>query len=181
MKASLAGRYATALFELARDRSEIDTVEASLSRVRAALDQAPDLNAMIESPAVSREDATRTMGKIADELKLDALSKNFLGVLAKAGRLTQLGAAIRVFDALVAAHKGEARATVTSARALTDAQAKTLETKLSQRAGRTVSLDTKVDPSLLGGVRIQLGSELIDASVETKLNSLAAKMAGTAQ
>ncbi len=181
MKASLAGRYATALFELARDKSVIDTVEASLARVRGALEQAPNLGAMIESPAVGRDDATRAMGKIADELKLDPLSKNFLGVLADNGRLSKLGDAIRVFDALVAAHKGEARATVTSARPLTDAQVKTLEDKLSKRAGLTVTLDTQVDPALLGGVRIQLGSELIDASVQTKLNSLAAKMAGTAQ
>ncbi|WP_265562037.1 F0F1 ATP synthase subunit delta [Sphingomicrobium arenosum] len=181
MKASLAGRYATALFELAREKSVLDTVEASLARVRGALEQAPELGAMIESPAVSREATTRAMGKIADELKLDPLSKNFLGVLAANGRLSQLGDAIRVFDALMAAHKGQARATVTSARPLTDAQIKTLETKLSARAGRTVSLDTAVDPALLGGVRIQLGSELIDASVQTKLNSLATKMAGAAQ
>ncbi|MCM8556429.1 F0F1 ATP synthase subunit delta [Sphingomicrobium sp. GRR-S6-50] len=178
MKASLAGRYASALFELARDKGSLDTVKASLDKIGDALDQSDDLQALIDSPAISRDQALRAMKAIGAELKIDALTQNFLGVLADNGRIGALGDAIRVFDALVAAHRGEARATVTSARALTDAQLKALSDKLTSRVGRTVSLDTHVDPDLLGGVRIQLGSELIDASVATKLNNLAKAMKG---
>ena len=181
MKASLGGRYASALFDLARDKQVVDTVDASLSRVKAALEQSSDLRAMIDSPAISRSGAVRAMQGIASELKLDPITANFLGVLARNGRLPQLDDALRVFDALLSAMKGEARATVTSARPLTDAQLSALAAKLSARAGRTVTLDASVDPELLGGVRIQLGSELIDASVQTKLNTLATRMAGTAQ
>ena len=178
MKASLAGRYATALFELARDKSAIDTVKGSLDRVADALGQSDDLEALIASPAISRDQSLRTMRALATEMKLDPMTANFLGVLAEKGRLRALADAIRVFDALVAAHRGEARAQVTSARPLTDAQLKTISDKLTARAGRTVHLDTAIDPDLLGGVRIQLGSELIDASVATKLNQLANRMAG---
>ncbi|MEN3973324.1 F0F1 ATP synthase subunit delta [Sphingomicrobium sp. XHP0235] len=178
MKASLAGRYATALFELARDKNAIDTVKGSLDQVADALKQSPDLNALIDSPAISRDQSLRAVRALSLEMKLDKMTSNFLGVLAENGRLPALADAIRVFDALVAAHRGEARATVTSARALTDAQLKTLSDKLTARAGRTVHLDTQVDPALLGGVRIQMGSQLIDASVQTKLNQLASKMAG---
>ena len=178
MKASLAGRYASALFDLARDKSAIDTVKGSIDQVADALKQSAELRGLLTSPAISRDESLRVVRSLAVEMKIDKMTANFLGVMAEKGRLAALPDAIRVFDALVAAHRGEARATVTSARPLTDAQLKTLSDKLTQRAGRTVHLDTNIDPDLLGGVRIQMGSQLIDASVQTKLNQLANRMAG---
>ena len=178
IRASLAGRYASALFGLAREENDIDTVAANLDSLSAALSESNDLEALIASPAMSRGDAVCATQAIAKAFKLHRLTANFLGVLAENGRLDQLGAAAAAFATLVADHKGEARAAVTSARPLSDAQLATLKTKLSARVGRDVTLDTSVDPDLLGGLKVKLGSELIDATVRTKLNTLAQAMKG---
>ena len=178
IRASLAGRYASALFGLAREENEIDTVAANLDSLGAALSESNDLEVLIASPAMSRNDAARATQAIAKEFKLHRLTANFLGVLAENGRLDQLGAASEAFATLVADHKGEARAEVTSARALSADQLAALQKKLSARVGRDVTLDTSVDPDLLGGLKVQLGSELIDATVRTKLNTLALAMKG---
>ena len=181
MKASLAGRYASALFDLARDKGRLDHVKANLDQMKDAIQQSDDLARLIDSPAVSNDAAARTMASLSKAMKFDALTANFLGVMAGKGRLGQVPQAIKVFDALVAAHRGEARAEVVSARPLTKAQLKALSANLSARAGRDVTLETSVDPDLLGGVRIRMGSQLIDASVATKLNSLAMQMASSAR
>ncbi|WP_265571118.1 F0F1 ATP synthase subunit delta [Sphingomicrobium nitratireducens] len=178
IRASLAGRYASALFGLARDENQIDTVAASLDSLRAALAESAELKAVATSPMIDRAAAVKAMGALAKEMKLDGLTANFLGVLADKGRLSQLGAALGAFDTLLAAHRGEAKAEVTSAHPLDDAQIEALRKKLSARVGRDVSVEPKVDPALLGGIRIQLGSQLIDASVQTKLNTLAQAMKG---
>ena len=178
IRASLAGRYASALFGLAREENEIDTVAANLDSLGAALTESDELQAMIASPALGRDDAKRAVAAIAKAFSLHRLTANFLGVLAENGRLDQLGAAIAAFDTLVSDHKGLARADVVSARPLSDAQLEALKSKLSARVGRDVTLETSVDPELLGGLRVQLGSELIDATVRTKLNTLAQAMKG---
>lgn len=178
IRASLAGRYASALFGLAKDEKQIDTVSENLDSLDAALRESDDMREFISSPAIGRDEAIRTVRKMASEFKLDRLTANFLGVLADNGRLDQLAPAITAFQSLVADHRNVARAEVKSARPLTDEQRDALQAKLSKRAGRDVTLETSVDPDLLGGITVQMGSQLIDASVRTKLNTLAQAMKG---
>jgi F-type H+-transporting ATPase subunit delta len=176
--ASLAGRYATALFELATETRAIDAVEASLAKVRAALDQSDDFKALTTSPVVAREAAAKAVLSTADELGVDATTRNFLGVLADNRRLGELPAIIRAFRLLAARHRGEVTAEVTSAHPLDDEQVDALKQSLRQRVGRDVSVDLQVDPALLGGLVVRIGSQMIDSSIRTRLNALASAMKG---
>ncbi|MBC7987769.1 MAG: F0F1 ATP synthase subunit delta [Sphingomonadaceae bacterium] len=176
--ASLPGRYAVALFELAREGNTIDTVESSLARVRAALDQSPDFAELTTSPLVEREQAKAAVAAVAQALDLDQTTANFLGVLADNRRLAQLGPAIRAFTTIAAQHRGETSAEVTSAHPLTDDQTDALKARLRSIAGREVKVDLKVDPTILGGLVVRMGSQMIDGSLRTKLNSLATAMKG---
>lgn len=178
IQASLAGRYATALFELARDGKAIDAVEASLGKLRQALDESDDFQRLTTSPLISRADATRAVEAAAGSLKLDSTTAKFVGVLAENRRLNQLGAVIRSFRQLAAAHRGETNAEVTSAYPLSDDQVAALKQQLRQRIGRDVAVDCSVDPSLLGGLVVRIGSQMIDSSIRTRLNSLAHAMKG---
>ena len=178
IQASLSGRYATALFELARDAKSLDTVEASLGRVRATIDQSPEFAALIDSPIISRTDAAKTIAATADLIDIDETTANFLGVLANNRRLSQLPAIIRAFRSLSANHRGETTAEVASAHPLTDDQVDALKDQLRTRVGRDVSIDLSVDPTLLGGLVVKIGSQMIDSSIKTRLNSLAHAMKG---
>ena len=178
IQASLGGRYAIALFELARDSKSIDTVEASLAAVRDALAQSDDFRALTTSPLVPRGAAVKATLAVADSIGIDATTKNFLGVLAENRRLGQLPAIIRAFRTLAARHRGEATAEVTSAHPLTDEQVGELKQQLRQRMGREVSVDLSVDPELLGGLVVRIGSQMIDSSIRTRLNTLAHAMKG---
>jgi F-type H+-transporting ATPase subunit delta len=178
VQASLGGRYALALFELAEQGRTIDQVEASLQRVREALDQSDDLRALVASPVVQRGAATKAMLGTADELGVDPTTKSFLGVLAENRRLGQLPAVIRAFRLLAARHRGETTAEVTSAHPLSDDQVAELKHQLRARLGREVSVDLAVDPDLLGGLVVRIGSQMIDSSIRTRLNALASAMKG---
>ncbi|OQW80191.1 MAG: F0F1 ATP synthase subunit delta [Proteobacteria bacterium ST_bin14] len=178
IQASLPGRYATALFELARDAKVIDKVEASLTTVRAALDQSADFKTLTTSPLIARGAATKAVGAVAKMLKLDATTTKFLGVLADNRRLAQLPAIIRAFRQLAANFRGETTAEVASAHALSDDQVAALKQSLRQRIGREVSVDLSVDPSLLGGLVVRIGSQMIDSSIKTRLHTLALAMKG---
>jgi len=178
IQASLSGRYATALFELARDSKTIDAVEASLANVRAALEQSDEFARLVASPLVSRQDAARAVAATATALGVDGTTRNFLGVLAENRRLSQLPAIIRAFRALAANHRGETTAEVTSAHPLSAAQVDALKQQLRTRIGRDVSVDLSVDPALLGGLVVKIGSQMIDSSIKTRLNTLAHAMKG---
>lgn len=178
IQASLSGRYATALFELARDSKTIDTVEASLANVRAALEQSREFARLVASPLVSRQDAAKAIAGSAAAMGIDGTTKNFLGVLAENRRLSQLPAIIRAFRLLAANHRGETTAEVTSAHPLSDAQVDALKQQLRTRIGRDVSIDLSVDPALLGGLVVKIGSQMIDSSIKTRLNTLAHAMKG---
>ncbi len=178
IQASLGGRYALALFELARDAKTIDAVESSLANVRDALAQSEDFRNLTVSPMVSRGAAVKAVSAVADELGVDATTKNFLGVLAENHRLGALPKIIKAFRALAAQHRGEIAADVTSAHPLTDEQVIELKHQLRQRVGREVSVDLSVDPSLLGGLVVRVGSQMIDSSIKTRLNTLAHAMKG---
>jgi F-type H+-transporting ATPase subunit delta len=178
IRASLAGRYASALFELARDQRQIETVSASLDTVKAALADSADFKALTISPLINRKDAAKAIAATAEALKLDSLTTRFVGVLAENGRLSQLDAVIRTFARLAAADRGETTAEVTSAYPLNDDQLATLKANLKARGGKDVAIDARVDRSILGGIVVRLGSRMIDASIKTKLNNLALAMKG---
>ena len=178
IQASLAGRYASALFELASEAGTVTAVEGDLDRLAEALDESAELRALIRNPEFSREQIGKVLGGLADYLGLAELTRNFLGVLAENRRISHLPAMIRAFHAIAAAQRGEVTAEVASAHALTDEQVTALEQKLRAREGRTVKLKTRVDPDLLGGLVVTVGSKRIDGSIRTRLNSLAQAMKG---
>lgn len=178
IQASLAGRYASALFDLARDEKQIDAVGRSLDTLSQALADSSEFGQLVASPLVDRDEAGKAFEAIAVKLKLDALTTNFLGVLARNGRKGQLEQVIRLFRRLSADHRGETTAEVISAHALTDDQIASLKAQLKVRAGRDVAIDARTDPTILGGLIVKLGSQMIDASLKTKLNRLALAMKG---
>jgi F-type H+-transporting ATPase subunit delta len=178
IQASLAGRYTMALFELARDEKKLEAVSASLATLKQALAESEEFRRLTTSPLVSRDEALATLQVAADSLKLDPLTGNFLGVLAKNRRLGQLGPAIRAFSTLYAHHRGETTAEVTTAHPLTDDQVADLKAKLKSQLGRDVAVDLNVDPAILGGLIVKVGSRQIDGSIRTKLNTLANAMKG---
>lgn len=178
IQASLAGRYATALFGLARDENQIDAVTRSLSRVEAAMTESTDFKTLVTSPLIGRADAARAVRALTSTLGLDPLTAKFLGVLADNGRLGELKPIIKTVRKLAANDRGETTAEVTSAHPLNDDQVARLKSNLKARVGRDVAVDAKVDPELLGGLVVRLGSQMIDASIRTKLNNLALAMKG---
>ncbi|WP_242096755.1 MULTISPECIES: F0F1 ATP synthase subunit delta [unclassified Sphingomonas] len=178
IQASLGGRYALALFELARDANAIDRVEASLATVRDALSASDDFRTLTTSPLVSRANAAKAVSQTADQLGLDPTTRSFLGVLAENRRLDQLPKIMRAFRTLAATHRGEVAAEVTSAHPLDEGQVDALKQQLRTRVGREVSVDLSVDPDLLGGLVVRIGSQMIDSSIRTRLNALAHAMKG---
>lgn len=178
IRASLAGRYATALFALAKENNSIDAVQASLDTLSAAMAESDDLRALTSSPVLSREDAGKAIAATAKALGLDPLSTNMLGVLAANRRLDQIQAVIRAFSTLASDHRGEITAEVTSAHPLDDKQIDALKAQLKKRVGSDVSVSTAVDSSILGGLVVQIGSQMIDSSIKTRLNTLSQAMKG---
>ena len=178
IKASLAGRYASALFDLASEAGTVSAVESDLDNLEAALHESAELRALIRNPEISRHQIAKVVSGLAAAMGLSDLTKNFLGVLAENRRVAELPAMIPAFHMIAAAQRGEVTAEVASAHALTDEQVATLETKLRAREGRTVKLKTRVDPDLLGGLVVTVGSKRIDGSIRTRLNSLAQAMKG---
>ncbi|PTQ10297.1 F0F1 ATP synthase subunit delta [Sphingomonas oleivorans] len=178
IQASLAGRYATALFELARDEKELESVSDSLALLKLALEQSDEFRRLTTSPLVSREEAGNAVAAAAGSLEIDPIAAKFLGVLAANRRLSQLGAVIRAFNALVAQYRGETTAEVTSAHPLSDDQVASLRAKLKEQLRRDVAIDLNVDPAILGGLIVKVGSRQVDGSIRTKLNMLANAMKG---
>ena len=178
IRASLAGRYASALFDLARDQRQIDAVGRSLDALNQALVDSKDFAELIASPIVPREDAGKAFAALAPELGLDPVTTNFLGVLARNGRKRELRSVVRAFRRLAADYRGETTAEVVTARPLNDDQIADLKQQLRTRAGRDVTIEAQVDPDILGGIVVKLGSQRIDASIRTKLNRLASAMKG---
>jgi F-type H+-transporting ATPase subunit delta len=178
IRASLAGRYASALFDLARDQRQIESVGKSLDALSQAMLDSKDFAELVASPLVSRDEAGKAFAALAPQLGIDPITSNFLGVLARNGRKGQLRAVIRSFRRLASEHRGEVTAEVLTARPLNDDQLAGLKQQLKARAGRDVNIDATVDPAILGGIIVKLGSQQIDASIRTKLNRLASAMKG---
>ena len=178
LQTGLAGRYATALFELAEEARAIDTVESDLAGVKAALAESPEFRQLTSSPLIARADAAGAVVATAEAIGVGEVTRNFLGVLAQNRRLGQLPGIIRAYRQLAARHRGERTAEVTSAHPLTDDQVAELRKQLRARVGTDVTVDLSVDPALLGGLVVRIGSQMIDSSIRTRLNSLAHAMKG---
>ena len=178
IQASLAGRYASALFDLARDERQIDAVGQSLGLLAQALVDSREFGELVASPLIGREETAKAFAAVSSQLSLDTITANFLGVLARNGRKNQLQNVIRSFRRLAAEHRGETTAEVVTARPLKDDQIAALKAQLRSRAGRDVAIETRVDPEILGGIVVKMGSQMIDASIRTKLNRLAEAMKG---
>ncbi|WFL76515.1 F0F1 ATP synthase subunit delta [Altererythrobacter arenosus] len=178
IQASLAGRYAVALFELAAEDGTVTAVESDLEKLEAALAESVELRNVTTNPELSRKAQGAAIDGVAGVLGLTQLTQKFLAVLAQNRRLGALPEMIRAFQTIAAAQRGEVTAEVTSAHALTDDQLATLKDKLTAREGRTVKLKPSVDPDLLGGLVVTIGSQRIDGSIRTRLNSLANAMKG---
>nr|WP_276616315.1 F0F1 ATP synthase subunit delta [Sphingomonas sp. SFZ2018-12] len=178
IQATISGRYAIALFELAREAKAIDAVESDLDRVRQGLHESDMLRRLVTSPVVGRTEAGRAIAAAADALALGEITRNLLGVLAQNRRLGELERVVRDFRMLAARHRGETTAEVVSAHPLAPAQVDALKQQLRARTGRDVTVDLSVDPALLGGLVVRIGSQMIDSSIRTRLNALAHAMKG---
>ncbi len=171
-----AARYAEALFDLSRESGAIERVEADLKALGGVVAGVPALGAMLKSPVYAAEDKGRAMAVIADKAGLSALTKNFLGVVAKNRRLFALEGIIAAFVQRLAAHRGEVSAEAVAAAPLNSDQAKRLRGEIERVVGKAVNLSVKVDPELLGGMIVKVGSTMIDSSLKTKLNRLKSVM-----
>ncbi|MBI1210174.1 MAG: F0F1 ATP synthase subunit delta [Alphaproteobacteria bacterium] len=169
---SLAGRYATALVDLASEGKSLDTVAGELKQIKDLLSGSADLNRLVRSPVFSREEQGEAMAAILGRLNVSQLTKNFIGLVAQKRRLSVLRDIITAFEKIVAAQRGELSATVTSAQSLKAEQLTALSGTLKDTFKRDVRLSTEVDPSLIGGLVVKVGSRQIDTSLKTKLARL---------
>ena len=174
----VASRYANALFELAQQRGGLEQAGADLASLQQAMDESDDLARFLRSPVVSREDHARASAALAERLGASDTVRNFLGVLAAQRRLGALPAIIAEFSRLLAAHRGEETAEVTSAVPLDEAQLGEVREAVAGYVGRPVQLTAAVDPALLGGMVVRIGSRMVDASLKTKLHNLELSMRG---
>ncbi|MEY4696418.1 MAG: hypothetical protein RIT14_846 [Pseudomonadota bacterium] len=172
ISSGIAARYATALFELAKEEKGLKTLEADADALTAALTASPEFGAMIASPIVSRDEQAAAIAAIAAKMKLSPLVANTLALMAQKRRLFVLPQLLVDLAARIAVEKGEVTAEVTSAAALTTEQANKLAATLKARVGKDVKLKTAVDESLIGGLVVKLGSTMIDTSVRSKLAAL---------
>jgi F-type H+-transporting ATPase subunit delta len=177
MSASVAGRYASALYDLATEMNQVKPVEQDLARVQAMLDESADLKRMVLSPVFTAEEQTNALSAVLGKAEIGPLTTNFLKLIAKNRRLFAASDMIRDYRSLAARGRGEAQAEVASAVPLTDAQLEGLRATLKASAGgKDVQITTKVDPGLLGGLVVKMGSRMIDSSIRTKLTSLKSAM-----
>lgn len=172
----MAGRYASALFELATEAGQVDQVQADLARFQALLDGSEDLKRLVRSPVFSAEDQLKAISAIVDRAGIAGLAGNLLKVVSANRRLFAVEGIIRAYNALVAQSRGEITAQVTVAEDLSAANAKTLSAALKDVLGKEPRIDVKVDPAILGGLIVKVGSRMIDTSLRTKLNAIRTAM-----
>ncbi|WP_191059516.1 F0F1 ATP synthase subunit delta [Geminicoccus harenae] len=174
----LAARYAQAMFELASEQGALDQVGTDLDKLDRAIAESPDLARLIASPVVTREQHASAVSAVADELDLSEITRKFLGVLAAKRRLFALPSIVSSFRARLAEQRGEVTAEVASAQPLDQKQLAALTDAVTAYSGKKVRLDTKVDPSLIGGLVVTVGSRQVDASLKRKLQQLDVAMRG---
>jgi F-type H+-transporting ATPase subunit delta len=174
----LADRYAAALFDLADERKSLDQVADDLRQLRAMLGESAELRRLVRSPILSRADQGRAITAVADRAGLTPLTSNFLGLVAQNRRLFAVPAMIDAFLARLAARRGEVTAEVVAAQNLTPGQLDAVNEQLRKAMGSKVAVEVRVDPALLGGLVIKVGSRMVDASLRSKLHRLQLAMKG---
>lgn len=172
LTSGVAGRYATALFEIAKESNSVETVEADLDALDAALTESEDLRRMIASPVYSRDDQGAAIKALAERMGLGPAVIGTLGLMAANRRLFVVEGLIAAVKGLIAADRGEMTAEVRSARPLSDAQTEALAATLRERTGKDVKVAVTVDESLIGGLVVKVGSRMIDTSIRSKLANL---------
>ena len=168
----MAGRYATALFDLARETNAIDAVKADLERFDALIAESPDLARLVRSPVFSAEEQLQALSAVLDRAGIGGVGAKFLKFVTSNRRLFAVRDMIRGFRELVALDKGEATAEVTVAEALKDEHVEALRAALKSVSGKDVDLNIKIDPAIIGGLVVKLGSRMVDTSLRTKLNAI---------
>jgi F-type H+-transporting ATPase subunit delta len=168
----MAGRYATALFELALETKAVDQVQSDLKAFDALVASSPDLTRLVRSPVFSADEQAKALAAVLDKAGIKGVTANFLRVVASNRRLFAVAQMIRGFNKLAAQHRGEVTAQLTVAETLNDARMGEIRDALRQVTGKDVQVDVAVDPSIIGGLKVKLGSRMIDASLRTKLNSI---------
>ena len=176
---TISKRYAEALFELAAERGAVDRGGENLEQITKMLSDSPELNHMINSPVISKEDHINTMSELTERTGMDVLSRNFVGLISSNRRLSELSEMIRAFQLLLAKNRGEAFGEVTSSQELEKNQVEVIKSSLEKISGKKFRLKTKIDKALIGGVLIKVGSIMIDSSIKTKLKSLSNAMKGS--
>ena len=174
----IAGRYATAIFELAQDSNAIPAVEQDFANLKQLIANNSDFAHVVRSPVFGADAQSKAMKAILERIGASKLGTQFVLLLAAKRRLFYLGDIMAAFNRILATRRGEVHAEVTSARVLSDAETTELKAALKARLGRDPRLETKVDPSLLGGLVVKVGSRMIDSSLRTKLSSLRTAMRG---
>ena len=174
----LAGRYANAVFELAQDHRCVDAVSTDLASLRRAVEQSPDLARLVRSPVFSAEDQAKALKAILEKMSAHPLTTKFVLLLAQKRRLFALNQIIAAYERLLANSRGETEAEVTAARHLNDDEIAELKSVLKSKLGKEPRLHSRIDPTLLGGLIVKIGSRMIDSSLRTKLDSLRAAMKG---
>lgn len=174
----VAGRYASALFELAKESSNIEGIENDLANFQALLDESPDLVRLVRSPVIAADDQAKAIAAILDKVGIGGLTANFLKLVTANRRLFVVQDMIKVYRSLAAKARGEIAAEVTSAFALNDEQVAALKETLKASVGKDVTLQSRVDPSILGGLIVKVGSRMIDSSLKTKLQNMKTALSG---
>jgi F-type H+-transporting ATPase subunit delta len=168
----MAGRYATALFELARDANAIDAIKADLDRFDTLIAASPDLLRLVRSPAFSADEQLKALSAVLERAGIGGSAANFLKLVTANRRLFAVRDMIKAYRGLVAEHKGEATAEVTVAEELKGEHLDALRAALKAVSGKAVDLAVKVDPAIIGGLVVKLGSRMVDTSLRTKLNGI---------
>lgn len=176
----LPGRYAHALFDLADEQGTLDAVRDDLISLQTMIREAPDLSRVLTSPVVGRNEQAAAVDAVMERAGIGDLTRRFVNVVARNRRLFALPGMIDVYRALLAQRRGEMTAEVTSAQPLSEAQRSALETALMRSVGANVSIDDRVDPGVLGGLVVKVGSRMVDSSLRTKLEKLQISMKGAA-
>jgi F-type H+-transporting ATPase subunit delta len=172
----VAGRYASALFSLAQEQRQTGEVGAALGTVAAMIAESPDLQRLVRSPVYSAAEQTKAFGALLDRAGVSGIASNFVRLVAAKRRLFALSDMIRDYNKLFDAARGVTRAEVTSAAPLADEQISALKDQLRGTAGKDVDLSLKVDPAIIGGLVVKLGSRMVDGSLRTKLNAIRTRM-----
>jgi F-type H+-transporting ATPase subunit delta len=169
----VAGRYARALFELALDAKSVDAVKADIEKFDAMVQDSADLQRLVRSPVFGAEERSRALAAVLAKAGISGLASNFLMFVTANRRLFSVGAMIRDFRKLVARWKGEVTAEITVAEKLSDARLEELKAALKSITGeKSVDLNIKIDPAIIGGLTVKLGSRMVDSSLRTKLNAI---------